>query len=70
MADTVLNSSGVIFVVLFSFNEEVVLVFAGTRALRLAVVSAEPLAQHRTLSCHHGGNDFRILLFPVCYQIY
>ena len=63
--DIVLNSSGMICVVLFSFNEEVVPVSAGTRTLCPAVGSAEPPAQHRTLSCHHGGNDFRILLFPV-----
>ena len=34
------------------------------------VGSTEPRAQHKTLSCHHNGSDFRILHFPVWQQIY
>lgn len=61
--DIGLNSSDVTCVSLFSFNEVVVPVSAGARALCPALGSAEPLVQHGTLSCSHGGNDFRIRLF-------
>lgn len=59
----VLNSSGMTRVSLFSFSEAVVPVSAGVRALCRALGSAEPPVQHRTLSCSHDGNDFRIQIF-------